>query len=169
MASADTIAIFTPLGSMPPPGVQPATLDLRDKHVVLDFDDTLVQGVAFTGVVPSHYEGGNLQAVLTWAATSATSDDVRWQVLFERHQIEYLDLDSYAVHGRGEATDTVNATSGKLTQTTIECSTNNGGVNPPVNPIAGESIRFFIIRDVSHAADTMTGDAELVSVEIREA
>ena len=59
-------------------------------------------------------------------------------------------------------TTTTNATSGipnssEITLTTIDSVT------------AGDGFRLKITRDANNASDTMTGDAELIAVEIRSA
>ena len=83
-----------------------------------------------------------------------------WQVALERGNTD-LDADSFdtAAEGNGAA----NATSGIPTTTSISIST--------IDSVAvGEPYRIRISRVGSDATnDTMTGDAELIAVEIRSA
>jgi hypothetical protein len=93
-------------------------------------------------------------------ATTATTGNVRWRVALERGNTD-LDADSFdtAAEGNGAA----NATSGTPTTTSITLTT--------IDSIAvGEPCRLRISRVGSDATnDTMTGDAELIAVEIRSA
>ena len=50
MASGDTLTIFTPLHNEPPSS-NPATLDIRNQHPVLDFDATTNEDAATTSNV----------------------------------------------------------------------------------------------------------------------
>ena len=72
MASGDTLLIFTPL-SNEPPSVNPATLDTRNAHPVLDFDAVVPEAAVFSAVMPRHYAGGGVTVYLHWAMTTATS------------------------------------------------------------------------------------------------
>jgi hypothetical protein len=77
MATADTLAIFTPRGYEPPTSNY-ATLDTRNAHVVLDFDTTTQETAIWSGVMPYNYGGGNLTVYVHSSMTSATSSDI-WQ------------------------------------------------------------------------------------------
>jgi hypothetical protein len=93
-------------------------------------------------------------------ATSATSGNVRWRVALERGN---TDLDSDSFDTAAEANGNANGTSGIPTTTSISLTT--------LDSVAvGESYRLRISRVGSDATnDTMTGDAELIAVEVRSA
>ena len=79
MASGDSLLVFDPLSNRPPTADY-ATVDLRNGFVVLDFDDTTDEAAVFHAVVPSHYGGGNLVAVLNWTSTTATTGNTKLRV-----------------------------------------------------------------------------------------
>ena len=72
MATGDTLAVFTPKSNVPPTS-NGATLDQRNNHLVLDFDDTTDESAVFESFLPEHYDGGGLTVTLVWMATSATT------------------------------------------------------------------------------------------------
>jgi hypothetical protein len=158
-ANGRTLARFTPRDNQPPASAF-ATLDTRNGVLVLDFDDTAVEAAVFVGVIP---EGATLTAGLqvriSWMATTATSGSVRWGVQWERAG---TDLDANSFESATEDHSTTSGTSGIETVTTIT-STAIDGLTP------GDRFRLWIYRDVSDTTnDTMVGDAELVSVEVRQ-
>jgi hypothetical protein len=158
MASGDTMAAWDALAARSPSTNYP-TLDLRNGHVVLDFDDTTDETTYFFGLLPAHYGGGDFTAVVKWMATTATSGDVDWEAAFERHSSS-VDLDSDSFGTDGTASQTTAATNGAVSTASIS-------VSPATTPAAGESFRLRINRNAN--ADDMVGDAELLSVELREA
>ena len=91
---------------------------------------------------------------------TATSGNVRWGVQFEKTGTD-LDADSYDTNA--QATSAANGTSGiesvaSITITTID------------SLVAGDRFRLRVYRVAADATnDTMTGDAQLVSVEVRAA
>jgi hypothetical protein len=149
---------WTPLDNQPPAS-DFATLDTRNSRAVLDFTDAATRGAVFVGVIP---EGATLASglivSLRWMATSATSGSVRWSVAWERCN---TDLDSDSFDTATAATGAANGTSGIITVTDITCTTIDGLT-------AGDLFRLRVQRLGADGADTMTGDAELVAVEIRE-
>lgn len=162
MASGDTLAIFTPAHNEPP-SASYATLDLRNGHPVLDYDAAADENGVFTDVLPRAYAGGGLTVRLWWLATSATTGDVKWNVQIERMDTGTdLDADSFAA--AQTATTTTSATSGAPVSTDVAFT--SGAQMDSL--AAGESFRLKVTRDANDAADTMTGDAELLSVEIKE-
>lgn len=162
MAANETLAIWEAVGGIPPV-TSAATFDLRNGRIVLDFDANANETSYFSSVLPKHYAGGSLACRLHWMATSATSGNVRWSVAFERLEAAGPDLDANDFQTAAEANGTANATSGKLTVTTLTLTTLDGAV-------AGDAFRIAVSRVANDATnDTMTGDAELLAVELVEA
>jgi hypothetical protein len=162
MAANETLAIWEAVGGIPPAAAA-ATLDTRNGHVVLDFDADANETAHFCSVLPKHYAGGNLAAKLHWMATSATSGNVRWRAAFERLEAAGPDLDSDGFQTAVEANGTANATSGKVTVTTLTVTALDGAVG-------GDAFRIAVTRVATDGTnDTMTGDAELVRLELVEA
>lgn len=153
-----TYCTFTPLDNQPP-ATNFATLDTRNSIAVLDFDAATAEGAVFVGVIP---QGATLtsgiKARIFWAATSATSGDVRWSVEFEKYG---TDIDSDSFDTATTATTTTSGTSGIVVVTEITATAID-------SLAAGDQFRVRIKRDAANAADTMTGDAELVAVEIQQ-
>lgn len=165
MASGDTLMVFTPL-AYEPPATNYATLDTRNAHPVLDFDAAAAtEAAVWTGVLPRNYAGGGITIYLHWAATSATSGNVIWQSSFEYISDSSLDIDSdgfaTAVTWSAAATS---GTSGIVTVTN-QAHTDGAQID---SIVVGASFRLKIERLGSNASDTMSGDAELVAIELKE-
>lgn len=161
MASGDTLLIFGPQNNEPPLS-NPATPDTRNQHLVLDFDDSTSESAVFCTVMPRHYAGGGLTVYIHYAATSATSGDVDWDVSFERigDQQQDLDADGFAAVQSVDNT-TVPGTSGLVDIVSVAFTD-----GAQMDSIAvGESFRMRIARDI---ADTAVGDIELLKLEIQE-
>lgn len=162
MASGNTLLIFRP-GDNEPPATSFATIDLRNGHPTLDFDTTTQETAIFTGVLPRTYAAGGITVYVHWAATTATTGTVGWDVAFERvgNGSQDIDADGFATAQTVTAA-TVSATSGNVSITNVAVT---DGAN--IDSIAvGETFRLRIRRDVAN--DTATGDAELVAVELKE-
>jgi hypothetical protein len=161
MAANETLAIWEAIGSTPP-AASAATFDVRNGRVVLDFDADTNEASHFSAVLPKHYAGGDLACKLHWMATAATSGNVRWSAAFERLEAGGPDLDSDGFQAAVEASGAASATSGKLTVTTLTLTALDGAV-------AGDAFRLAVTRVANDGTnDTMTGDAELVAVELVE-
>lgn len=162
MASGDTLCCFFPQDNEPPSS-NFATLDTRNGHLVLDFDTSTQETAIFKGVLPRHYAGGGITVYLHWAATSATTGTIGWDVAFERigDGSQDIDSDGFATAQTVTAA-TVPATSGHVDITNVAVT---DGAN--IDSIAvGEAFRLRVRRDV--ASDTASGDAELLAVELKE-
>lgn len=146
-----------------PPSANYATLDTRNGHPCLDFDATSQETAIFTGVLPTGYAGGGLTVTAYCSMTSATAGTVGWEVAIERMDASSLDIDadSFATAQTITAT-TVPGTSGQLLAMSVAISS---GANMD-NLAAGEMFRILIRRDVAN--DTASGDAELLSLIVRE-
>jgi hypothetical protein len=162
MASGDTLLVFVPMG-IEPPSSNPATIDLRNQHPVLDFDPTTNESAVWSAVMPQHYDGGGVTAYIHYAMSSATSGDVDWDAAFERigDQQQDIDSDSFAAVNSVDDT-TVPGTSGLVDVVSI--AFDDGADMDSV--AAGEAFRFKLTRDAGN--DTAAGDAEVLKVELRE-
>lgn len=163
MASGNTLVTITPAANEPPTA-SVATLDSRNSHPCLDFDASSDESAVFTGLLPRSYAGGGLTVTLAWAATSATTGNVVWNAQIERLEDEGTDSDSDSFASAQTATGTTAGTSGSLQYTSI---TFTSGAQMD-SLAAGEMFRLKITRDADNGSDTMTGDAELFGVEIKE-
>ena len=163
MASGDTLLIFHPHDNEPP-SANYATLDLRNGHPVLDFDDSTDEAAVFSGILPSHYDGGGITVKPHYAMTSAVADDVVLTSAFERIGDGQQDIDADGFATANSTTKTVPATSGHVDIASIAHA--NGA---EIDSLAvGEAFRLKISRDANAAGDTATGDLELVAVELVE-
>lgn len=161
MASGNTLCKFFPADNEPPSSNY-ATLDTRNGHPVLDFDDTTQEAAVFSDVLPRNYSGGGITVYVGSSATSATTGTIGWTVEIERVGVaQDVDADSFAAAATITAA-TVSGTSGIVTTSNVAIT---DGAN--MDSIAvGEKFRIRIKRDVAN--DTATGDAELHFVEIKE-
>lgn len=160
LAEMGTLCVFTPMQNEPPASAY-ATLDTRNSIPCLDFDAATDESAIFSSmVVKNALLTSGIIARIVWAATSATSGNVRWRVTFERRS---TDADSDSFDTATEATAATNGTSGVETTTEITCTAID-------NIVAGDRFRVRITRvGTDGTNDTMTGDAELYGLELRAA
>ena len=135
----------------------------RNQHVLAAFDDSTDEIGYYTGILPDDYQGDGLTVEINWIAATATSGDVRWLGSFERLANGGIDLDSDSFAADNAGTSTARAISGIIRTTTI--SFTDGADMDSI--AAGDTFRFRVTRDASNAGDTMTGDAQIVSVLIK--
>jgi hypothetical protein len=161
MASGDVIEIFYP-ASNEPPTANYATLDTRNSHPVLDFDDTTAEFAIFTGLLMG-YAGGGITVSVGFSATSATTNTIGFTVEIERigDQVLDIDADSFATAQTITAV-TVPSTSGLVDVVSVNIS-NGANMDSLAN---GEQFRLRLKRDVAN--DTATGDAEVHWIKIVE-
>ena len=161
MAIGDSLMTADALSNRPP-AADYATVDVRGDFVVLDFDDSTAEQAQFHAVVPSHFGGGDVEAVLTWTTTSAVIGNCKFQVELV-HLASGDNLDSLpAASGSSEVTAAAPATSGDLVVSVCSAIVVKGLV-------AGDLLQVLVSRQSAEAADTLVGDVELVSLELREA
>lgn len=157
--ASKTIARFTPRENQPP-ATAFATLDTRNSIAVLDFDAASDESAIFSGVIPDYADlSSGLKIRLAWMATTATSGNVRWGVQLMRCNTD-LDADSFDTATL--VTSAADATSGIPTIAEITATA--------IDSLAvGDTFRIKIYRDADDATnDTMTGDAELIAVEVQQ-
>ena len=142
-----------------PPATNFATLDTRNSIAVLDFDDTTDESAIFVSVCPQGASlASGLSITLIWTASTATSGACVWDASLERMTTD-IDTDSFDT--AASITATTNATSGVPNYSTITLTTID-------SLTAGDGFRLKINRDANNANDTMTGDAELIAVEVQQ-
>lgn len=165
MASGDTLATFTALNNMPPSSAY-ATFDTRNGYAVLDFDDTTDESAIFLGVMPRNYAGGGVTVTVGWMATSATTGTISLDVSFMSITDDADDLDTKAFAAANNANPTTASASGEVDYATITFT--DGADMDSI--AAGEAFLIKVTRDANGttSTDNMTGDMELVFVEIKE-
>lgn len=165
MASGDTLTVIGPYHNEPP-ATNYATLDTRNGRPCLDFDaDAATEAAIFSFIMPRNYAAGGITVYLHWAATSANSGNVIWQTSFERigNDQQSMDADGFATAVTWSA-KAASATAGNLL-ISDQAHTNGAQID---STVVGEMARIKVERLGSNGSDTMTGDAELYAIELKE-
>jgi len=164
-ASGDTLVAFTALHNEPP-SASYATLDTRNSIPVLDFDAAADETAEFGGFMPRHYAGGGITVTVGWMATSATTGTISLDVGFKSVSDDADDLDTKAYAAVNNANPTTASATGEVKYTTITFT--DGADMDSI--AAGEYFRMKATRDAdgTTSTDNMTGDMELLFVEIKE-
>lgn len=165
------VANLAPEGSSPPATLF-ATLDTRpggstpaENWSVLDYDDSTIEYMDWKIKMPDNYNSGGITMVINWLATSATTGNVVWAAAVRRIQVGTTDLDTSLSYDYNQASATAcSGTNGVTSQTTITF-TNGSDMD---SWAAGEYANIRVRRVASDGGDTMTGDAELLGVSIKE-
>lgn len=166
MASGNTLCTFFAQDGEPPSSNY-ATLDTRAGVPVLDFDDTTDESIEFSGFMPRHYAGGGVTVTIGWMSTDTTitaGHQCRWDCHFKSVTDDADDLDTKAFAAAQSVSSDEASVSGEVKYITIAFA--DGAQMDSV--LAGEYFRLKINRDANHADDDLTGDAELVFIEIKE-
>jgi hypothetical protein len=165
MASGDTLCLFFPLDGESP-AANYATPDTRNGVAVMDFDDTTDESLDFAGFMPRHYAGGGITVTVGWMATTATTGTISLDVSLMSVTDDADDLDTKAFAAANNANPTTASASGEVDY--VEITFTDGADMDSV--AAGEYFRLRITRDANGttSTDDMTGDMELVFVEVRE-
>lgn len=125
----------------------------------LDFDPDTDEYAQWSVWMPDDWDGGTVTAKFAWSAATG-SGDVIW-----------------GLQGRSYANDDVIDAAWGTAQTVTDTLTATGdmcysGVTSAITlagtPAAGEFVQFRVYRDADNGSDTMTGDAEVLAIEIKE-
>ncbi len=166
MASGDTLAVFH-AASDAPPATDAATLDTRNQHWVLEYDDTTLEGAIFPFVMPDHYAAGGIDVTYVWLSDTVAggTEGVVWGGTFERHEddVDDLDADQY-----GTEVDTAETDPASLSGEPKYVTKAHVQGAETADIVKNESGRFRVQRKVADANDTMSGDAQLLRVILRE-
>ena len=162
MATGNTLLIFLPQ-NVEPTATNAASLDTRNEHPVLDFNDTTNESAVFSAVMPRVYGGGGVTVYLHYAMTSAETGDIDWDVAFERIGDQQQDIDSDGF----EAVNSVDNTTVPATTGLVDIVSVAFTDGADMDSVAvGEGFRLKVTRDA--ASDTASGDGELRFIEIKE-
>ena len=168
MASGDTLVVFTSQANQPPSS-NAATEETRGGVLLLAFDDTNDEEAIFAGVLPRHYDGGGVTVTIGWAAkdTTVAPHNAVWQAAFHAIKDDADDLDGItfaAFNGSGAVAEA--SASGELAYDTVTFT--DGADMDSV--AAGDAFLLKIRRDAddTSATDSLTDDAQLAFVEIKE-
>jgi len=135
----------------------------RNGHPILAFDDATLEEVIFNGVMSKDYSDGNFTLDIDWVAKTATTGDVVWGVEFERMAAGGHDIDSNSFNTQQTETSTTNGTSGIITKTSFALTQAEADAIT-----AGDGYRLRVQRVGSNGSDTLSGDAELLRIEMRQ-
>jgi len=145
------------------PSTNFATIDTRNNHPCLDFDDTTTETVFFTGFIPQGASfatsGTALTFVLESTATSATTGNIGWNVALERIVAGGIDIDADNFGTAQPGSAAVSGTSGIVTEVSVTFTQ----AQLPTSLAAGDMIRVRVQRNTSVSGDH-AGDAELLGV-----
>lgn len=153
-----TLVRFTPSDNQPPSSTY-ATWATRNAIEVLEFDSAANESAIFLGIIPEAADfTTGLKVRIFWAAATATAGDCVWNASFERMTTD-MDTDSFA--SAQASTTTTNGTSGvpNVTEISFTGSQIDG-------LLAGEMFRLKLLRNSTD--NTMTGDAQVIAIEIRQ-
>jgi hypothetical protein len=142
-----------------------ATIDTRNNRPCLDFDETTVETVFFTGFIPQGASfaasGTALTFVLLSTAATALTGNIGWLVALERIVQNGIDIDTddFGAAQPGSAAVIGGANTGKASQVSVTFTL----AQLPAGLAAGDMIRVRVQRDTSVAGDH-AGDAELLGL-----
>lgn len=158
-----TLLIFSPVHYQPTSSAT-AALDIRNSSLILGFDDSVTENAYFTAVMPRFYANQGIEVRIVWTQQSDTNMAhlCVFEVAFDRFNESGQSLDSTSEGipktGNGFMADAP----GKLSVITIHfTATEVDGI------LGGDMFRLRVSRLPGDILDTMTGDAQVLRVELR--
>jgi hypothetical protein len=149
-----------------PPGADAATLDARaggstpaENVIVHDFDASSAEYLDLLCKLVG-YDGGGLTFTIAWSASSASANDVVWEIGIRRIADDAEDIDASHTYDYNSATDTAPSASGELSYPTITF-TDGADMDSWAD---GELAVVRVRRNAGDGNDSMSGDAELWGV-----
>lgn len=144
-------------------GVDRPTFAVRNGHRLAVFPDVGITRTFFTMNMPTVFAQGDITVQLHWMAGVATGSDCVWEVAFERHQVGVDDLDSDSFGAPIVFVQAAPGTPGIVQEAIIPITAAQyDGI------LQGEQFRLRISRLADDTSDTMTGDAQLMTVVIEQ-
>lgn len=121
------------------------------------FDSAIDENLCWGFQMPANYgSGGTIR--LKWKAATATSGNVVWKAGFGATIDGTTDDDALVYAAEDAATMAAPGTQGQVAEITINLTMTNA--------LAGRDVSLFIGRKATSGADTMTGDAILMSARL---
>ena len=163
---ANTRLILTPQAAEFPSANFPqlTTIHTTERRMVLGFDAATAETCMWTAAIPQGWTG-TVNAVVSYCMASATTGGVAFSVALEAvTSADALDLDTATGYDTtNTGTDAaVPGTAGYMEQVTFTLSNLDSAA-------AGDLVRISLTRAVANAADTASGDAYVLALEIRDA
>lgn len=137
------------------PGAAACITGTNTQKGVLDFDAATDESVQTHVMLPADWTG-NVDVLIKWLA-AATSGDVVWAV--QTICVADAETDDPAFNTASTVTDTAKGTTLQTNDAAITTVTVTGCA-------AGELLHLKLSRDADNAADTMTGDARFIGMEV---
>ena len=154
-----------------PPGTLYATQDVRvggstpaESAEIFDFDAATIEYMDFLCRLGEAYAAGGLTFSICWMASSATTGVTRWGIAIRRLVDDAEDIDGSHTYDFNDVDATTASATGEQAYDTI-AFTDGADMD---SWAAGEFAIVRVRRNASHANDTMTGDAELISISGKE-
>lgn len=167
MASGNVVGLITdvvlPQATFPQLKVRTGGSTPAENFTIYSFDAATIEYLDFKGYL-TNYAGGGITVTIIWMAASATSNVTRWGGAFRRLQDDAEDIDTSQTYDYNDVDATTASVSGEQAYDTI-AFTDGADMDSLAN---NEAFVFRLRRNAAHANDTMTGDAELVSIVIKE-
>ena len=174
MASGDLLLTLNPINRNGPatngaqPDYIPGASTPGELFMVIDFDASLIEYADWTNLVmPEHYSGGGITVTFEWASASVAggTDEVRWEAAFRNKPEDAEDLDTTAhTYVYTGVEDPPPSAIGETRHSEMNMA--DGAAMDNVG--AGDFFAFRVRRNVSDPDDTMTGDAQLLTIKIVE-
>ena len=166
MASGNSLLMFGAWTGVAPAtvfatlGVIQGTTTIKEIVRVANFDDTIVEYLDFSGVMPEHYAGGGLTCTVIWTQETVTTAPT-WGLSFRRVHDNTVDIDTTA----GSYTfQTV--TAGTISAAGMfgydDITFTSGSQMDSV--VTGD---FFVLR-CQCTSTGRTGDARLLAIHVKE-
>lgn len=152
-----------PFSTFAPLAASPASPEVFNASPVLAFDPSTDTNVIFDAIMPLGYNGGPLTASVRWAPTTTSTGNCRWDLSFMRRAdgVDNIGVDSFATP-QSVASPAL-GTSGLVTYASIPFT------SAQIDSLAaGESFRLKLTRNASTAADSLTGNARVFGLSLRE-
>lgn len=164
MASGNSVVeiidVLPPAANSPLLTVRQGGSTPAERIRIWSFDASTIEYLDFLCKLRGYGSGG-LTWRFEWSAASATGNVTRWEIALRRMQDDAEDIDTSQTYDFNAVDATAPDVSGEISYDTI-AMTDGADMDSVAN---GEIFIARLRRNASHANDTMTGDAELWSLE----
>jgi len=166
MASTNTLAVLSPWDGSPftvgGPQLQTVSRVATPYYIyrIASFDDTTTEYLDFMCVMPNHYDGGGVTCTIVFTHDSVSAGPT-WGIGFRRMEDDIDNMTLYHAYDYNTVASAVLSVSGEIGYEDITFT--NGADMDFVT--VGD---FFVTRIYRDPATGGTGDANLISIRIKE-